>query len=121
MDRLELGRIGEVLAARHLESAGWTIEARNLRLGRGEVDLVARRGHVLAFVEVKTRRSMAFGHPFEAITAQKRLEIAEVARRWLRERRLPRGTLVRFDAVAVAPGAWGNWVVEHLPDAWRME
>jgi putative endonuclease len=69
-----LGDRGEALAARFLERAGWTILVRNFRMGHKEIDLVARRGEVVAFVEVKTRAGTGFGHPLEAITWKKRLD-----------------------------------------------
>ena len=116
-----MGRIGEAMAARHLESKGWTIVARNVRKGREEVDLVAKRGNVLAFVEVKTRRGSGFGHPLESINRDKRRGIARVTRRWLQTAHPPAGTVVRFDAVAVARLPGGRWAVEHVPDAWRMQ
>ena len=119
MERGELGRWGEELAARHLARRGWRILARNFRSGPREVDLVARRGSVLAFVEVKTRRGTAFGHPLDAITRRKRAEVTAAARGWLREHPPPPGTLRRFDAVAVRVEAGGRIRIEHLPDAWR--
>ena len=62
MRRTELGKTGEDLAARYLELRGWSIVARNVRYREGELDLVAARGGVLAFVEVKTRRAGRGGH-----------------------------------------------------------
>lgn len=115
-----LGREAEDVAARHLESQGWTILGRNVRAGRREVDIIATKGRVLTFVEVKCRRSREYGHPLEAITAAKREEIARVARAWLRDRRLPPGTTVRFDAVSVVWPAGEPPRISHLPDAWRM-
>ena len=67
-----LGDRGEQLAADHLVRAGWTVLHRNFRLGKKEIDLVARRGEVVAFVEVKTRGGRGYGHPLEAITWKKR-------------------------------------------------
>jgi putative endonuclease len=114
-----LGRWGEAVAARLLERRGWEIVARNYRAGRGEVDLVARRDGVLAFVEVKTRAGEGYGSPLEAITRAKRREIERVARAFLRGWTGPVGP-VRFDAVAVRrrPGGLAP-LVEHVEDAWR--
>ncbi|HEX2028238.1 MAG TPA: YraN family protein, partial [Nitriliruptorales bacterium] len=74
-----LGSRGEELAAAFLEARGYCIVARNWRPGtgelRGELDLVAVRGGVVAFVEVKTRRSEAFGGPFTAVTWSKQARI----------------------------------------------
>ena len=118
---VRLGRLGEDMAASHLEREGWTIVARNVRAGRREVDLVARRGRVLAFVEVKTRRGGAFGHPLESITVRKQGEIRKVAGEWMRKNRIPAGTLFRFDAVAVHWREDGPPRVVHVPDAWRRD
>jgi putative endonuclease len=120
MDRIRLGREGEDVAARYLEGQGWTIVGRNVRSGRREVDLIALRGRVLAFVEVKCRRSEEYGHPLEAITGAKREEVARVARAWLQGHRLPHGTIVRFDAVSVVWPRGRPPQLTHVPDAWRM-
>jgi putative endonuclease len=114
-----LGRLGEHHAARFLERRGWEILARNYRFGRREVDLVARRGRVLAFVEVKTRSGDGFGTPAEAITWRKRREIEAVAAHFLATGGGAEDE-VRFDAVGVTVSGGGGRVrVEHLPDAWR--
>jgi len=118
VDRYELGRRGEAAAARYLERRGWRILDRNYRSGHKEVDLVARRGRVLAFVEVKTRRNGSFGHPLESITWQKRREVAACARGWIREHPPSSGTIRRFDAVAVRLEPCGRVVIEHVADAW---
>jgi len=114
-----LGDRGERLAAEHLERAGWTILARNFRLGHREVDLVARRAEVVAFVEVKTRAGLGYGHPLEAITAGKRREVEYVARIWVQRHGRP-GDVYRYDAVAVLILAGGEPEIEHVEDAWRM-
>ena len=71
----ERGRRGERVAEQHLLDRGWEILDRNWRSGHAEVDLVVRRGSVLAFVEVKTRSQRGSGDPLESITGRKR-------RRW---------------------------------------
>lgn len=114
-----LGDRGEALAARHLERHGWTVTHRNFRMGRKEIDLVARRGEVVAFVEVKTRAGAGFGHPLEAVTWKKRREIQQVAAAWIDRFGGP-ADVYRFDAVAVTVRAGHDPVVEHVEDAWRM-
>jgi putative endonuclease len=116
----DLGDRGEALAARHLVRAGWTILERNFRMGRKEIDLIARRGEVVAFVEVKTRAGPGYGHPLEAITWKKRREIQQVAAAWIDRYGRP-VDVYRFDAVAVQlRGPEHAPLVEHLEDAWRM-
>ena len=118
MDPHTFGRFGEDLAARFLERSGWSVVARNYRFGRKEVDLIATRGDVLAFIEVKSRTGTEYGHPIESITRRKRGEIMEVARAWLRKHP-QRGKILRFDAVAVHSTLRGPPRVEHFEDAWR--
>jgi putative endonuclease len=113
-----LGDRGEALAARFLERAGWTILDRNFRLGHKEIDLVARRGEVVAFVEVKTRAGTGYGHPLEAVTWRKRREIRQVATAWVDRFGRP-GDTYRFDAVAILAPAGTAPLVEHVEDAWR--
>ena len=114
----DLGIRGERLAAQYLERLGYTIVARNFRFGHREIDLVARLGDTVAFVEVKTRKGRGYGHPLEAITALKRREVERVAAYWLR-RHGGRGLRYRFDAVAIIVGE-GRPIIEHIPSAWRL-
>jgi putative endonuclease len=99
----EFGRRGERLAAAFLQARGYRIVAANQRVGRGEIDLVVRRLGVLAFVEVKARRSGSCGAPEEAVTVRKQRQIARLAELWLaaRPRLLAEVTEIRFDIVAV--------------------
>lgn len=115
----ELGRRGERLAVRYLCSAGWTVVARNYRFGRREVDLVAQKDGLLAFVEVKTRAGEGCGHPEEAVTRKKRREIEAVAAEYL-VRNARTDCPVRFDVIAIVVGLNGTVArLEHLEDAWR--
>lgn len=114
----ELGREGERLAASYLRRGGWRILARNWRFHHKEIDLVARRGALVAFVEVKTRRGAGAHHPLESIDAAKRRELAVAARGWMALRGRP-GDAYRFDAVTVVRDGAGTRV-EHLEDAWRL-
>ena len=71
-NRRRQGKIGEDLAAKYLERNGLRIIERNYRFERGEIDLIAEEGEELVFVEVKTRRSNAFGAPEDAVTERNR-------------------------------------------------
>jgi putative endonuclease len=75
--------------------------ARNWRCRAGEIDLIARRGRVVVFCEVKTRSSGAFGTPAEAVTVPKRARVRRLAGRWLAEQPAGRGGHIRFDVAAV--------------------
>lgn len=114
-----MGIRGEQLAAAHLETLGYTILERNYRSGRREIDLIVRRGNLVAFVEVKTRAGEGFGHPLEAITALKRREVERVAVHWHR-RDGRRWQHFRFDAVGVLIRRGAAPVIEHIPNAWRL-
>lgn len=108
-----LGRRGEAIAARHLVAAGLSILDRNWRCPQGEIDLVARDGDELVFVEVKTRSSVAFGHPLQAITATKLARLRRLAAAWCDAH--PGGhDRIRIDAVAVIAPRVGQIEVEHL-------
>ena len=95
-----LGRRGEQLAASYLEGCGYTIADRNWRCPQGEIDIVAWHGHELVFVEVKTRSSVAFGHPLEAITAVKLARLRRLAAAWCEAHPGPHD-VVRIDGIAV--------------------
>lgn len=114
-----LGRRAESLAARVLVARGWSILAANYRFGRREVDLVARRGDLVAFVEVKARSGPGYGPPEAAVTLRKRREIEAVATEFLLRHR-PGDVEVRFDVVSVRFDRTRGVVhLEHLEDAWR--
>jgi putative endonuclease len=111
------GFAGERLVLRALERAGWIMEAHRFRAGRHDIDLVARRGDLVAFVEVKTRSGKALGHPEEAIGWRKRRALAWAATIWAARYGRP-GDRYRFDVVSVILGG-GDPQIRHLADAWR--
>ena len=113
-----LGNAGEAAAARWLRRAGLVIVARGFRARCGEIDLIARDGPVVVFVEVKTRTHGAYGRPSEAVTAIKRGRIARVASVFLARSGWGEKAC-RFDVVEVVPVGSG-WRVTHLPDAFRQ-
>jgi len=115
----DLGAWGEAVASRLLERAGWKIRERGYRLGRREIDLIARRSSVIAFVEVKTRTGGGLGVPEDAVTWRKRREIETVARDYLL-RHVREDVGVRFDVVAIVADRKRRLIrCEHIEDAWR--
>ena len=101
MDRRALGQWGEDLAVRHLQAQGFEVLDRNWRCREGELDIVARDGRALVFVEVKARSGVGYGEPAEAVTRLKARRIHGLATRWLAEQR-PEGKWdLRFDVISV--------------------
>jgi len=133
-----VGRYGERVALRHVEARGCQVLDTNWRGKDGELDIVALDGDVLVVVEVKTRSSLGFGHPAEAVTPRKLARIKRLTGQWLtvfRERlaaarlqecAVPGGAVpvlpetvtrfgaIRIDVVAVTLQEQGRAVVEHL-------
>lgn len=99
--RAELGRAGETEAAHFLEARGYRIVARNVRADRVEIDLIARRGVLLVFVEVKSRRSLRMGAAAESVDRRKQERLRRGASAWLASRpAAARGVRrLRFDVV----------------------
>lgn len=111
-----LGRWGEKVAAKHLESQGYVVLDRNWRCQRGEIDLVTRCEDILVFVEVKTRRGRDFGTPEEAITKAKARRLLELGQRYLLEHEFE-DVEWRVDLVAVELDQKGKLLrCEHLPN-----
>lgn len=96
----ERGAEAEELVAARLRAQGYAIVARNARVGRLEIDLVARRGQLIVFCEVRSRASAAFVDPILTIGHAKVRRIRNAARAWLAFRRI-RYEEVRFDAASV--------------------
>jgi putative endonuclease len=111
-----VGDAGEDAVARWYERAGFRIVARNWRVREGEIDVIARRGDVLVFCEVKTRRGDAYGEPFEAVTVRKQVRIRGLATRWLGVSG-EHAEVLRFDVASVRPDGRGDWVVDLIEDA----
>lgn len=113
----ELGKAGEERAALHLTAHGYTVLDRNWRCPQGEIDIVAAHGAHLAVIEVKTRRSSAFGHPFEAIDERKRRRLWALAFAWRAEHpELARGLDVRIEAIGIIGADPTAGMLEHLVD-----
>ena len=113
-----LGARSESLAAAFLQANGYEILARNYRVNRKEIDIIARSADTVAFVEVKARAGPGYGHGLEAITWKKRREIAHVAEAWIGRCGAP-GLHYRFDAIAIT---WhgSSHTLEHIEHAWLL-
>jgi putative endonuclease len=105
------GRVGETAAAWWLRLKGWRILARRVRTPAGEVDLIARRGNLLAFVEVKRRKT---SEELDFAIDQYRLARVAAAAEFLAPRYMEAGDDMRIDVVLIAPGR----ALRHIENAW---
>ncbi len=94
------GSSGERIAEEYLKKEGYDILARNFRTRLGEIDIVASKGEYLVFVEVKARKSEAYGFPSESVTYAKQRKISMVASQYIKLN-MYFGAAVRFDVVEV--------------------
>lgn len=98
--RVSLGDRGEAAACGFLKEKGYEILERNYRCKLGEIDVIARRGGRLAFIEIKTRTSDRFGTPQEAVDLRKQEKIFKISQWYLKDKKLEK-TPVAFDVIAV--------------------
>ncbi len=115
-ERADLGRWGEDVAARELKRRKYKIVDRNVRLGRGELDIVATDRDETVFVEVKTRRDQAFGGARAALTHTKARQLERLAQTYLRQHR-DRAGAYRIDVVAIDVDPGGDYTVDVIPNA----
>ena len=113
-----LGESGEEYACRELRRRGYVILARRYRSRHGEIDIIARDGEVLVFVEVKTRSTESFGSPLEAVTPAKQRKVIRMAADYLGRSRLFT-VACRFDVVGVLLSA-GEARIEVVVDAFSV-
>lgn len=100
MRRIRTGKQGEELAVAHLRKAGYKIVARNYRCLYGEMDVIARDGDTIVFIEVKSRKSETFGQPQEAVGLEKRKKLSRISLHYIQQKRLE-ACNARFDVIAV--------------------
>ncbi|MGE0871218.1 MAG: YraN family protein [Kofleriaceae bacterium] len=103
---------GDAIAA--LTAAGYQVLERNYRCSIGELDVIARDGDTLVFIEVRSRSVDVFGHAAEMVTRRKQRRVARVAQAYLQDRR-PAFEACRFDVVARTSGR-----IDVIKDAWRL-
>ena len=117
-DRSDLGPRGESLAAQFLEARGYSVLAQNYRAAGAEIDIVARDGDEIVFVEVKTLRSDQFGDPADRVERRKQRHLSRAAICYVREKRLEEAAC-RFDVVAIIVGE-GEPKINHFRDAFDL-
>lgn len=109
--RLETGQTFERLAAVFFEQNGFEILQRNWRTGRREIDLIVKKGNLIAFVEVKSASSKKYGHPANRVDERKVTNLTKAAQQYLIDNKIE-GYDLRFDVVTFVNGK-----LEHFPDA----
>ena len=117
--RQALGAWGENLAVNYLRKQGLKIVEQNFRTPVGEIDIIARDKSFLIFIEVKTRRSTAFGTPQEAVGLRKQRQITRTAQWYLQNNKNVK-LQPRFDVVAILCQSDGLAQINHLPDAFSL-
>ncbi len=116
MNRRQTGTAYEEKVAAFLEKKGFCILERNYRCRQGEIDLVARDGRYLVFVEVKYRSGQKTGHPVEAVHWRKQQRIIQTAMYYCYQHRIPDTQPCRFDVVTVLGDQ-----TEHIENAFEMQ
>lgn len=101
MNKRQIGTVYENMAADYLTEQGYQIIERNFCCRTGEIDLIAREGECLCFVEVKYRTSGAFGSPLEAVNGHKQKKIIKTAVYYMMIHHMAMDTECRFDVVAI--------------------
>lgn len=114
MHTLRTGRRGEALALRHLRRRGYEILGTNWHCRQGELDIIARQGNTLVFLEVRTRRQARTDEAFASITTRKRERLLAAVQAWLEAHECSDADW-RLDVIAVALG--GRARIEHVEDA----
>lgn len=115
---MEFGRQGERVAERWLQARGWRVVQRRYRSGHRDIDLVAQRDQLVAFIEVKARTGAEFGDPVEAVNWKKRKELIRSAWTWIGRHGRP-GEAYRFDVIGVLVS--GPRVrVRHVENAFQL-
>ncbi|MBW1653801.1 YraN family protein [Flavobacterium quisquiliarum] len=114
----ELGKLGEDLAASHLEENGYAILERNFVIQKAEIDIIAQKDAVLAIVEVKTRSSLDFGSPQDFVKSKKIQLLIKAVNAYIndREKDFPEDIEVRFDIIAIHKKG-ESFAIEHFTDA----
>ena len=114
-----LGNVGESIAATFLKGAGFSIVERNFRCVCGELDIIARDGRTIVFIEVKCRNNEIYGPPQLAVTPFKQRQISKAALVWLSKRRLYDAE-ARFDVVAIVLHEHALPEIEHIRNAFDL-
>jgi len=114
-EKHELGKWGEQLAVNYLLDKNYEIQKTNWRYSRAEVDIIAKDGEVLVFVEVKSRSYDFFGQPEDFVDAKKRMLLSEAAAAYMEE--VDHEWEIRFDIISILMEKSGRYTLKHFEDA----
>ncbi len=114
LNKIERGSIAEMRAVELLIGKGYTIVEKNFRTKLGELDIIARDGTTLVFLEVRSRRTARYGTAIDAVGFNKQRRVSRMALQYLQWRK-PRFIAARFDVIGITAGE-----IVHIQDAWRL-
>ena len=117
MSNKVLGNYGESLARQYVQKLGYRILDENFRNKLGEIDLIAQDGKTVCFIEVKTRKSLDQGQPFEAITPWKIRKISQMATFYLKHKFHTLEILSRFDVISIVQSKENPPTIQHIKNA----
>lgn len=118
-DNLSLGAVGEAIAVTFLKGLKYNVVQRNFRCKCGEIDIIAKDGKTIVFVEVKTRRTVTFGVPQLAVTLFKQRQISKAALTWLAQEKMQDAS-ARFDVIAILQRDHTVPEIDHIKDAFDL-
>ena len=113
-----LGSEGEVLALQFLRKKGYVILAQNYKTRIGEIDIIAKDGETIVFVEVKARSNDSFGSPYESVNTTKRQKLKNLALLYLKKQKKEFPT--RFDVISITCLGNGHKEIQHITDAFEV-
>jgi len=117
MSNKTLGSYGEFLARQYLKAQGYRILEENFRNKLGEIDLIARDGKTICFVEVKTRQSLTQGQPYEAVTLWKIRKLSQMAASYLKYKYHSLEVPSRFDVISIVQDEGTPPEIKHIKNA----
>jgi putative endonuclease len=114
-----IGEIGEEIAVQYLAKKGYIILEKNLKVNFGEIDIIAEKNNCICFVEVKSRKTMKYGLPEEAITQLKKKRIIKVAQFYIKKKHI-RNKLFRFDVISINFEKIISGKIRHIKNAFSQ-
>lgn len=119
MNNRELGYYGETIAKQYLIGKGYRILMQNFKCKSGEIDIIAQEEDYIVFVEVKTRRTLAYGLPGEAVDRRKQVRYGKIASTYIRHNRLFDNNY-RFDVIEIYMAANASYTINHIENAFEF-